>query len=395
MPPERLSALEHQLPWAFEAEHLAWQSAVRDFCVNRVAPGSFERNTETRFDPQLVLEAGKLGMYGILGAPEFGGSGGDLRTMCLTIEELAAVDSSMAVTVNTQAICVALLSKLLADKPELAADILPGAISGEKLIAIGVTEPSGGTDAGSLQTTARRDGDGWVINGAKQFITNSGTELSAYIMVLARTGDTENGRTPAGAFLVPLSAQGVEVGASYHKLGWRASDTHPVYFDDVRVDDSALLSANGYKDVLSWFTWARFNIAAMGAGLARGCLEDTRRFIDGRESFGRPLGAHQAVAFKFSDMAALVTQARLVAFDGAWKYDHGHPYAREAAIAKLVASEAANQIAYMATQLQGGYGFMTETASTRHYQDARILTIGEGTSEAQRMLIARSYGLPV
>ena len=276
--------------------------------------------------------------------------------------------------------------------------MLPRAASGEDFISFGLTEPSGGSDAGNIATSARRDGDDWVINGSKQFITNSGTEFSRHVILFAATGDKVDGRrAPISAFLVPLDAPGVVVGPEYAKLGWRSSDTHPLFFDDVRVPGTALLGTEGagYREALGFLTWARIPIAAMSLGLARGCLSDTLRFVSERESFGRPLAGNQGVAFQVADIAAAVATARVLTYDAAWKYDRGLPIEREAAVAKLVASELANKAAYTATQLQGGYGFIEETAATRHYQDARILTIGEGTSEVQRLLIARGLGLPL
>lgn len=385
------------VPWALEKEHQDWQATVRDFSVNVVAPTAAERSIDARFDPELARAAGQLGAYGLMVPTEYGGGGADLRSVCLTIEELATVDSSLAVTVHVQTICVALFAHLAASRPELCREILPSASAGETFISIGLTEPSGGSDAGNISTVARQDGSDWIINGAKQFITNSGTPFSRYVILLAAVGENVAGRPPVSAFLVPLDAPGVTVGQRYPKLGWRASDTRPLFFDEVRVPAEALLSepGRGYRDTLEFLTWARLPIAAMSAGLARGCLADTMRFVDERTSFGKPLGEHQAVAFQVADVAALASTAQVLTYDGAWKYDHGLPIRRAAAVAKLVASEAANRAAYIATQLQGGYGFIQETATTRHYQDARILTIGEGTSEVQRMLIARGLGLPV
>jgi alkylation response protein AidB-like acyl-CoA dehydrogenase len=388
----------YAVPWALDVEHLDWQATVRDFCADVVADTAAERSINARFDPELVRAAAKLGMFGLLSPSEYGGAGADLRTLCLAIEELATVDSSLAVTVHVQAICVSLLAHLAADRPDLCERILPSASTGETFISIGLTEPSGGSDAGNISTVARKEGDEWVINGAKQFITNSGTPFSKYVILLAAVGEaSKGGRPPVSAFLVPLDAPGVTVGKPYPKLGWRASDTRPLFFDDVRVDSEALVSepGRGYRDVLEFLTWARLPIAAMSTGLARGCLADTLRFVNERSSFGQPLGAHQGVAFQVSDIAAMASTARVLTYDGAWKYDKGLPIRREAAIAKLVASEVANKAAYVATQLQGGYGFIQETAATRHLQDARILTIGEGTSEVQRMLIARGLGLEV
>ncbi len=389
-------------PWALTDEHREWQKAVRAFCESDVAPGAAERSIHSRFEPDLVSSIGRLGTFGLLVPEEYGGQGADLRTLCLAAEEVATVDSSLAVTVHVQAISVALLHHLASDRPDLLQRVLPAACAGETFVSFGLTEPSGGSDAGTIATRARRDGDDWVINGSKQFITNSGTPFSRYVILFAATGEAvtgkdAGGRAPVSAFLVPLDAPGVTVGSLYPKMGWRSSDTHPLFFDDVRVPADALLGTegHGYREALRFLTWARFPIAAMSTGLARGCLTDTLRFVNGRRSFGQPLGSHQSVAFQIADIAMLASTARIMTYDGAWKYDNGLPIEREAATAKLLASEAANKAAYIATGLQGGYGFMQDGAATRHYMDARILTIGEGTSEVQRMLIARGLGLPV
>jgi short/branched chain acyl-CoA dehydrogenase len=384
------------VPWALTDEHRAWRKAMREFTLDVIAPEATERSIEGRFDPDLVRAAGKLGVFGLLVPAELGGAGADLRTLCIAIEELATVDSSFAVTVHVQAISAALLARLAGDRADLAG-LIRQAAAGETFVSFGLTEPGGGSDAGNIATSARRDGEEWVVNGAKQFITNSGTPFSRYVTLFAKTGEGRPGRPEVSALLVPLDAPGVTVGQGYAKLGWRASDTHPLYFDDVRVPAAALLGSQGggYREALQFLTWSRLPIAAMGVGVARGSLEDTLRFVAGRESFGKPLGSHQGVAFGVADIAAMAATARVLTYDAAWKYDHGQPIKQEAAIAKMVASELANKAAYQATQLQGGYGFIQETSATRHYQDARILTIGEGTTEIQRMLIARGLGLPV
>ncbi|GAY12310.1 acyl-CoA dehydrogenase family protein [Pseudonocardia sp. N23] len=388
----------YDVPWAFDDEHREWQQTVRRFCTDVVEPGAASRHVEARFDPSLVEAAGELGAFGLLAPEEYGGAGADLRSACLAAEEIATVDSSLAVTVHVQAISVALLVHLAADRTDLLKEIVPGAAAGTTFVSFGLTEPSGGSDAGRIGTRARRVGDDWVINGAKQFITNSGTQFSRYVILFAATGDDPGtGRPPVSAFLVPLDAPGVTVGPAYAKQGWRSSDTHPLYFDDVRLPADALLGEQGraYREALRFLTWARLPIAAMSIGVARGCLVDSMRFVGERTSMGKPLGGHQGVAFQVADLAAAVATATVMTYDGAWKYDKGLPIEREAAIAKLVASELANSSGYTATQLAGGYGFMEDTASTRHHQDARILTVGEGTSEVQRMLIARGLGLPV
>ena len=400
-------AEELDLPWCFDDEHIAWQKTIQEFCQRVVAPGAVQRDLEGRFDPDLIREVGRLGAFGLRVPEAYGGSGADLRSMCIAAEEFAVVDSSLAVTVHVQAISASLFHHLASE--DLRAEHLPGMASGETFCAFGLTEPTGGSDAGNIATLARRDGSDWVIDGAKQFITNSGTPFSKYVVLFAAHDRAEapaargdggvprGARAPISAFLVPLDAPGVTVGPKYPKMGWRSSDTHPLYFDGVRVPAHHLLGqeGRGYREALAFLTWARIPIAAMSAGLARGCLEATLEFVTSRESFGKPLTAHQAVAFGVADLSAMTDTARLLTYDAAWKFDTGRPIEREAAVSKLMASELANQVAYKASQLHGGYGFMDDSDVTRHYRDARILTIGEGTSEVQRMLIARGLGLPV
>ena len=399
--------IDLDLPWCFTDEHRAWRKTLREFCDREIAPSAARRNIEARFDTDLMAALGELGVYGLLTGQSSGQMAGDMRSFCLTIEELARVDSGVAVTVHVQAIAATLFEHLAS--PDQNRELLAGMASGSTFVSFGLTEPTGGSDAGNISTTARRTEAGWVINGAKQFITNSGTPFSRYVILFAATpvGQADNGETPrtpgrrgrppVSAFLVPLDAPGVTVGPAYPKLGWRTSDTHPLFFDDVEVPGTALLGeeGRGYGEALRFLTWARLPIASMSVGLAQGCLEGTLAFVGSRTSFDQPLGGLQGVAFQVADIAAGTATARALTYDAAWRYDHGHPYNQEAAICKLVASELANQVAYTATQLHGGYGFMADSAVTRHYADARILTIGEGTSEIQRLLIARSLGLPV
>ncbi|HYH51878.1 MAG TPA: acyl-CoA dehydrogenase family protein [Acidimicrobiia bacterium] len=390
---------ELDLPWCFDDQHLAWQKTIQEFCQRVVAPNVIKRDLDGELDPDLIREVGRLGAFGLRVPEAYGGSEADLRSMCIAAEEFAVHDSSLAVTVHVQAISASLFHHLASE--DLRAEYLPGMATGETFCAFGLTEPTGGSDAGNISTRARRDGSDWIINGAKQFITNSGTPFSKYVTLFAaheRDSATPAGsRPPISAFLVPLDAPGVTVGPKYPKMGWRSSDTHPLYFDDVRVPGHYLLGqeGRGYREALAFLTWARIPIAAMSAGLARGCLQATLEFVNSRESFGKPLTAHQAVAFGVADLAAMTDTARLLTYDAAWKFDTGRPIEREAAVSKLMASELANKVAYQASHLHGGYGFMDDSHVGRHYRDARILTIGEGTSEVQRMLIARGLGLPV
>jgi alkylation response protein AidB-like acyl-CoA dehydrogenase len=380
------------VPWALNEEHLAWRQVMRDFCREVVAPSAGRRSAEKDFDVDLVRAVGELGVFSLL----LPGGSGDLRSVCIALEELAAVDGSLAVTVHVQAMNTTMFELFTRDRPDLREPLLSEAARGDALLSFALTEPSGGSDAGNVATRAVRHGDAWVINGSKQFITNCGTPRSRVALVFAATGEQPGTDRPkVSLFLVPLDREGVTVAPGYDKLGWRASDTHPLFFDDVRVPASALIGEEGagYRKALNGLTFARIPFAAMGLGLARSCLDETLTFASGRESFGRPLGSHSSYAAAVSDMAADVALARLAVYDAAWKYDQGVTIDREAAVAKLTVTELANKVAYAATQLHGGYGFIRDSVVTRHYEDARVLTIAEGTSEIQRLLIARHLGL--
>lgn len=393
--PTSRTGIDLDVPWALDDDRRTWRRTVREFATNVIAPGATERSIEHRFDPDLVPKLADLGLFGMRVSEAYGGSPSDMTSFCLAIEELARADSGVAVTVHVAAISAALLDHLGSD--EQKRDLLPLAARGEAFVCFGLTEPSSGTDAGNIATHAKRDGDGWVLNGAKQFITNAGTPMASHVIVFASTGAGDNGRRPVSAFLVPIDTPGFTVAPGYSKLGWRSSDTRPLFFEDVRLPADALLGTEGrgYGEALRFLTWARLPIAAMSVGLSQACLDLTVDFVKERESFGKKLSEHQYVAFGVADMAAQTAMARTVTYDACWKYDHGINCDQEAAICKFMASEIANQVSYRATQLHGGYGFVDETDVTRHYRDARILTIGEGTSEVQRLLIARSLGLTV
>jgi alkylation response protein AidB-like acyl-CoA dehydrogenase len=390
--PLRHDLIDTTVPWCLTDEHRAWRKRMRDFTETVLRPGATERSIEGRFDIQLAAKMGAAGVYGILVPEEFGGSGADLTSASIMIEELARVDSSAATIVHVQMANAALLAQLGTDGQRAA--LFPALATGESFLALGLTEPSGGSDAGNIATKAVRDGGGWVINGAKQFISNSGTPMTRHILVVAATGDFGKRRPHTTAFLVPADSPGLTVGPSYPKLGWRSADTHPVFLQDVRVPAAAVvgLEGAGYAKLLQYLTWARIPVAAMAVGLAQGCLEEACQFVSDRHSFGKPLHEHQSVAFGVSDLAALTHTARMVTYDAAWKSDHGHAFEQEAAICKMVAAELANKVAYQASEMHGGYGFMDEYAVTRHYRDAKALTTVEGTAAVQRLLIARSLG---
>ncbi len=383
-------------PWCFTDEHLAWRETMTKFADEVVAPGAAERSAAGGFHLDLVPKLAELGVFGLRVSRAMGGTEADVTSACIAMEQLARVDTSLVGTLQAQMMTCTLFDQIATD--EQKRDILPAAVRGELLIAFALTEPQGGSDAGNLKTTARRDGSDWVINGAKQFITNSGTEISKYALVIAATGESPNPERPkASVFLVPLDAPGVTVAPGYDKMGWHNSDTHPLFFDDVRVPESALLGTEGkgYAEALGCLTWARLPIAAGSLGVAQACLDECLEFVQDRSSFGKRLSEHQAVSFEIGEMAAQVAIARTLTYDGCYKVDHDLPFAQECAIAKLVCSEICNRLAYRATQIHGGYGFINETKVARMYRDARILAIGEGTSHIQTMLISRSLGLPV
>ena len=392
--PQRATLVDQNVPWLFTPEHREWRRTVRDFCEAVVRPGAYERDINHYFDAELALRLGEMGFYGIMTPEADGGPGGDLAAQCILVEELARVDSSQAVTVHVQSASIARILELAT--PELRRELLPGMLTGEIFLCGALTEPSGGSDSANLTTRARLEGDHWILNGAKQFITNAGTPMTRYISVLCATGDGEDWQSEVSILLVPADAPGVQVGPPYNKMGWRGSDTHPVFFDDVRLPRNALLGVRGggHKQTMALLTWARISIAALCTGLAQACLESTHAFVKDRQSMGKSLFEHQAVSHEVANIALMTHTARTVTYDACWKHDHGEPFGQEAAMCKLLSSELANTVAYKATQLHGGYGFIDETDVSRHYRDARILTIGEGTSEIQRLIIARTLGFP-
>jgi alkylation response protein AidB-like acyl-CoA dehydrogenase len=322
--------------------------------------------------------------------------GGDYVALCVAIEELARVDSSIAITLEA-GVSLGAMPILRFGSEEQKARWLPKLASGEMLGAFGLTESGSGSDAGSVRTTAVVDGDEWVINGSKSFITNSGTSITGLVTVAARTGNRPDGRPEISAILVPSGTPGFTVAPEYDKVGWNASDTHELSFTDVRVPRANLVGerGRGYAQFLSILAEGRVAIAALATGLAQGCVDESVSYAATRESFGRPIATRQAIQFLIADMEVRTHLARLAWRQAAGLMSAGLPFAREASIAKLYSSEAAMDNARWATQVHGGYGFTIDSAVGRFYRDAKILEIGEGTSEVQRLLIARDLGLPV
>jgi short/branched chain acyl-CoA dehydrogenase len=367
-----------------------FRRAVREFAEEVVAPVAAEFDRREEFPLEVVTRMGELGLFGLPFPGEYGGLDGDMVTFCLCLEELGRVDSSVAITLEAAVGLGANPIYRYGTEEQKQTWLVP-MCRGQALGAYGLTEPGGGSDARAIATTARLEDGAWVVNGSKAFITNSGTQLSKVCTVAAVTGPDE-----ISAILVPTDTPGFEVGPAYRKIGWHASDTHELSFGECRVPEGNLLGerGRGYAEFLQILDEGRIALAAVATGLARGCLEESVRYASEREAFGRPIGAFEGIQFKLADMRVQVDAARLLYLRAAWLRDRGRPYKAEAAIAKLFASEMAVSCAREAVQVHGGYGYMEEFPVARFYRDAKILEIGEGTSEIQRILIARDLGLP-
>ncbi|MGH3519827.1 MAG: acyl-CoA dehydrogenase family protein [Haloechinothrix sp.] len=373
------------------------RKTVEDFAQREVAPVIGEFYEREEFPYELVAKMGRMGLFGLPFPEEFGGMGGDYFALCLALEELARVDSSVAITLEA-GVSLGAMPIYRFGSAEQKQEWLPMLCSGEALGAFGLTEPGGGSDAGATKTNAKLDGGRekyWVINGSKAFITNSGTDITKLVTVTAVTGTKPDGHKEISAIIVPSDTPGFTVEKKYSKVGWNASDTHGLSFSDVRVPERNLLGqrGRGYAQFLSILDEGRIAIAALSVGLAQGCIDECLRYVGEREAFGKKIGAYQAIQFKIADMELRVHTARLAYYAAAAKMLRGEPFKKEAAIAKLAASNAAMDNAREATQIFGGYGFMNEFPVGRFYRDAKILEVGEGTSEVQRMLIARELGL--
>ncbi len=377
-------------------EHEELRKTVEQFARDTVAPviGDYYERGEFPYD--LVASMGRMGLFGLPFPEEYGGMGGDYLALSLALEELARVDSSVAITLEA-GVGLGAMPIFRFGTEAQKQQWLPGLCAGEVLGAFGLTEPGSGSDAGALRTTARLDGGDWVIDGTKAFITNSGTDITGLVTVTAVTGERADGRKEISAIIVPAGTPGFTVSKKYSKVGWNASDTHELSFTDCRVPEANLLGqpGRGYAQFLQTLDEGRIAIAALATGLAQGCIDECLRYVGERQAFGRPIGEFQAIQFKLADMEARAHTARLAYYHAAAKLVAGEPVKKDAAIAKLVSSNAAMDNARDATQIFGGYGFMNEFPVGRFYRDAKILEIGEGTSEVQRMLIARELGVGV
>jgi alkylation response protein AidB-like acyl-CoA dehydrogenase len=373
----------------------ALRKTVEEFAHDEVAPVIGDYYARGEFPLPLVRAMGQMGLFGLPFPEEYGGMGGDYVALCVAIEELARVDSSIAITLEA-GVSLGAMPIYRFGSAALKNEWLPKLTTGEMLGAFGLTESGAGSDAGGTATTAQLVDGHWVINGSKAFITNSGTDITGLITVTAVTGYSDDGRKEISSILIPAGTEGLTVAPGYRKVGWDASDTHELAFDNVRVPESNLVGerGRGYAQFLRILDEGRIAIAALAAGLAQGCVDESVTYANTREAFGRPIGANQGISFMIADMEARAHTSRVLWREAAGRLARGEPFKHQAAIAKMVTSEAAMDNARAATQVHGGYGFTLEYPVGRFYRDAKILEIGEGTTQVQQMLIARGLGLP-
>ncbi len=371
-------------------EHEAFRKVVREFAEAEIAPYSAQWDRDHHFPVGVVHKMGDLGLFGLPFPEEYGG-GGDFTSLCVAIEEIGRVDQSMGITLEAGVgLGINPIATFGSDAQKK--QWLPDLVAGRTLAAFGLTEPGAGSDAAATSTTAVLDGDEWVINGSKAFITNSGSKITALITVTAKTGPDE-----ISAIVIPSGTPGLTIEPAYDKLGWRASDTHGFVMDECRVPADHLLGerGRGFQQFLATLDDGRIAIAALAVGLSQACLEASVAYAKERHAFGAPIGTYQGVAFQIADLEVMLEASRLLVYKAAAMKDAGRSIRHAASIAKLYATESAVTAARIATQIYGGYGFIEDSPVARYYRDAKILEIGEGTSEIQRLLISRGLGLPV
>ncbi|PKH43849.1 acyl-CoA dehydrogenase family protein [Nocardioides alpinus] len=390
-------------------EHEQFRRSVRDFAEAEIAPHAAQWDRDHHFPTDVVQKMGALGLMGLTAPEEFGGAGmagedGGFTSLCLAIEEIGRVDQSMGITLEA-AVGLGINPILTYGTEEQKQSWLPDLVAGDKVAGFGLTEPGAGSDAGATKTKAVLDDGEWVVNGAKQFITNSGSSITSLVTVTARTGERPDGRPEISTIIVPSGTAGFTAEKAYDKLGWHASDTHPLSFVDARVPEAHLLGerGRGYAQFLATLDDGRVAIAALAVGCIQACLDMSLQYAGERQTFGGPIGRKQGVAFQVSDLQVMLDASRLLTYKAAAMKDAMDAgssvsmgaFKQAAAVAKLYATESAVTATRIATQVFGGYGFMEEYPVVRFYRDAKVLEIGEGTSEVQRMLIARGLGLPV
>ncbi|MFC7495060.1 MULTISPECIES: acyl-CoA dehydrogenase family protein [unclassified Nocardioides] len=382
-------------------EHEEFRRSVREFAEAEIAPHAAQWDREHHFPVDVVRKMGALGLFGLTAPEEYGGAGedGDFTSLCVAIEEIGRVDQSLGITLEA-AVGLGINPILTYGTEEQRSTWLPDLVAGERLAGFGLTEPGAGSDAGATKTRADLENGEWIVNGAKQFITNSGSDITSCVTVTARTGVSESGKPEISTIIVPSGTPGFTAEKAYDKLGWHASDTHPLTLQDVRVPEANLLGARGrgYAQFLATLDDGRVAIAALAVGCIQACLDMSVEYAGDRQTFGGPIGRKQGVAFQVADLEVMLHASRLLTYRAAAMKDSGAPmkdFKQAAAVAKLYATESAVTATRIATQVFGGYGFMEEYPVARFYRDAKVLEIGEGTSEVQRMLIARGLGLPV
>ncbi len=368
------------------------RDTVREFALAEVKPVAEELDRTKSFPYEIVGKLGKLGLMGIPFPQEYGGGGADTLSYVLAVEELARIDSSVCITMAAHT-SLGTMPIYLWGSDEQKSEWLPRLCTGERLASFGLTEPEAGSDAGNVRTTAKLEGGEWVVNGAKQFITNSGTDISGCVSITAVTGEA-NGRKEISNLIVPNGTPGYEIGEGYRKMGWNASDTRPLSFEDCRLPEANLLGrrGEGFKNFLHILDGGRIGVAAMGVGLAQGALDEAIAYAKERQAFGQAIAKFQSIQAKIADLSAQIEAARLLTWRAALEKDAGKSFTLTAAQAKLITGRLAVRATEEAVQIHGGYGFIEEYPVCRFYRDAKILTIGEGTDEVQQMVIARQLG---
>jgi len=392
------------MSFELSSEHETFRKSVREFAEGEIAPHSAQWDREHHFPTDVVQKMGELGLMGLTAPEEYGGAGltgeeGGFTSLCIAIEEIGRVDQSMGITLEA-AVGLGINPILTFGTEEQKQQWLPDLVAGRTLAGFGLTEPGAGSDAGATKTKADLVDGEWVVDGSKQFITNSGSSITSLVTVTARTGVRDNGKAEISTIIVPSGTPGFTAEKAYDKLGWHASDTHPLSFEGVRVREANLLGqrGKGFAQFLATLDDGRVAIAALAVGCIQACLDMSVQYAGERTTFGKPIGAKQGVAFQIADLEVMLEASRLLTYKAAAMKDNGAPmqqFKQAAAIAKLYATESAVTATRIATQVFGGYGFMEEYPVARFYRDAKVLEIGEGTSEVQRMLIARGKGLPV
>lgn len=378
----------------FTAEQQKLSDTVRDFADSVVAPAAYEYDTKRELPYGIIAAMGELGLFGLPFPVEYGGQGKDYVSLCIAVEQLSRADQSIGVTLEA-GVGLGAMPIFRSGTESQKQEWLPMLAQGKALAGFGLTEADAGSDAAGTKTTAVLENGEWIINGSKQFITNSGTEITRLVTVTAVTGQLENGKPELTAILVPSGTPGFTVHPAYDKVGWHTSDTHPLSFTDVRVPEENILGerGRGFANFIQTLDEGRVAFAALCTGAAQGCLEEALRYSKSRVVFGRAIGSNQHISFTLARMQARVHAARLATYDAAHLIAAGKPFKMQASLAKLIASEAAMDNARDATQIFGGYGFLNENPVARHYRDSKVLEIGEGTTEVQLMVISRELGL--